>query len=40
MDPAKPRHARAIAFSLRRDAGLEDVVVGDTGDFEKMSVES
>lgn len=30
MDPAKPRHARAIAFSLRRDAGLEDVVVGDT----------
>ncbi len=30
MDPSRPRHLRAIAFSIRRDEGLKKVVVGDT----------
>ena len=30
MDPSRPRHARAIAFSIQRDKGLKKVVVGDT----------
>jgi hydroxymethylpyrimidine pyrophosphatase-like HAD family hydrolase len=30
MDPAKPRHARAVAYSIKRDEGLKKIVVGDT----------
>ena len=27
MDPAKPRHARAVAYSIKRDEGLKKIVV-------------